>query len=179
MRVFFAIEFEEEIKEYLYSVQQEVKRNCSGGNFSHKENFHLTLRFMGEQSPQQITVLKNALLETAEKLKGFELKLNKLGSFNKGNKKIIWLGLQRSGELQILYKKLEGVLEKEGYAREDRGYNPHITLVREARLDEKVVEIENINIEKLTVRVKTISLMESARVNNKLAYTAIQKAGLI
>ncbi len=179
MRVFYAIEFEHEIKDYLFSIQQEVKKYCTGGNFSHRENFHLTLRFIGEQNPQQVAVLQKALYEIAAGLKAFELKLNKLGSFNKGNKKIIWLGLESSIELQKLYQKLEGVLEKAGYAKEGRGYTPHITLAREARLDEKAMEPGIIRVEKLRIQAKSISLMESARVNDRLTYTAINQAELL
>ncbi len=180
MRVFYAIEFEQEIKDYLFSIQQEVKKYCTGGNFSHKENFHLTLRFIGEQNPQQVAVLQKALYEIAAGLKGFELKLNKLGNFNKGNKKIIWLGLEHSLGLQKLYQKLEGVLEKAGYTKENRGYTPHITLAREVRLDEKAMDPGNLNISKeLRIHAKSISLMESARVNDKLTYTAIDQAELL
>lgn len=176
MRVFFAVELEEEIKEYLFSLQQKLRKVCSGGNFTHKDNFHLTLRFMGEQSEEQLLQLKNALYAAASEAQRFELRLGGLGAFNKGSKKIIWTGLDRSRELLSLHECLETVLEQEGYIREERSYSPHITLVRETRLESGFLEADIIPFEKLTVKVSSISLMESARVNNRLCYQAVQKA---
>ncbi|HEX2924913.1 MAG TPA: RNA 2',3'-cyclic phosphodiesterase, partial [Ruminiclostridium sp.] len=95
MRVFFAIEFDEDIKSYFSEIQEKVRKYCLSGNFTLKENFHLTLRFMGEQSEGQIEKLKEVLRDAAE-THSFELKLEKMGSFRKGNRSIIWLGLSKS-----------------------------------------------------------------------------------
>jgi 2'-5' RNA ligase len=178
MRVFFAIEFEEEIKERLYSLQQEIKKYCSGGNFSHKENFHLTLRFIGEQNPGQVEKLRRALRTAAAGTPCFQLQIDRLGAFSKGNKKIIWTGLEENNELQKLYCRLEAALEREGYFCEGRSYSPHITLVRETRPAENAPGIDKIQLDKSAVKVSSISLMESKRVNDRLTYTAIDKAGL-
>ncbi len=178
MRVFFAVEFEEEIKERLYSLQQEIKKYCSGGNFTHKENFHLTLRFIGEQNPGQVEKLIRVLHMAAAGTNSFQLKFDRLGAFSKGNRKIIWTGLEKSYELQQLYHRLEAALGKEGYPGEGRNYSPHITLVRETRLAEDIPDIDKIRFGKLAVKVNSISLMESKRVNDKLTYTAVDKAGL-
>ncbi|OPX43475.1 2'-5'-RNA ligase [Ruminiclostridium hungatei] len=175
MRVFFAIELEEEIKDYLFSMQQKLRKICNGGNFTHKDNFHLTLRFMGEQSEEQLLSLKNALTAAASEAQSFELRLWGLGAFNKGSKKIIWTGLEKSKELQGLYQSLETALEQEGYPREERSYSPHITLARETRLESGFLETGIIPVERLSVRVASISLMESARVNNRLCYQAVHK----
>lgn len=179
MRIFFAIEFEEDLKEQLYFFQQEIKRHCSSGNFSHMENFHLTLRFIGDQKPEQLEKLTKAMHLAASEASRFVLKLNKPGLFSKGNKKIVWMGLEKSKELQELYNRLEKALEKEGYPKEERGFNPHITLVREARLEEGGLAVNMLQSDKLTIKVSAISLMESKRENGRLTYTAVDKAELL
>lgn len=178
MRVFFAIELSNEIKDYLYSIQQNVKNHCNGGNFSHRENLHLTLRFIGEQNPQQAEVLKKVLKEVAADTSSFKLSLKNFGFFNKGSKKIIWAGLERSIELQHLYYRLEASLEKHGYQKEDRAYSPHITLAREVPVGDAAQDILKTSINNLPIMVNSISLMESARINNRLTYTAIDQAEL-
>lgn len=178
MRVFFAIEFNNGIKDYLFSLQQDMRKYCIGGNFSLRENFHLTLRFIGEQNLRQVEILKNVLKEVAAATSQFELRLDNTGSFNKGNKKIIWAGLDRSIELQHLYQRLEISLEKNGFQKEDRAYSPHITLAREVRIVEAAVDIAKTSISSPTIMVNSISLMESARINNKLTYTALYRAEL-
>jgi 2'-5' RNA ligase len=173
MRVFFAIEFENDIKNFLYQIQNDVRQHCVSGNFTHKENFHLTLRFIGEQSQEQIEQLIISLNETAGSMYEFELKLNSLGKFDRGNKKIIWVGLQKSQNLENLYNKLERNLERIGYAKEERVYSPHVSLAREVRVENYEELSGKISVSNAAVRVKSISLMESTRINNKLCYIPI------
>lgn len=178
MRVFFAIELVEETKAGLYSIQQNIKKMCSGGNFTHKENFHLTLRFIGEQSSSQVNELKNILKLAAKETAAFELRMSNIGTFNKGNKKIIWAGIDKSSKLQGLFERLEARLEATGYPREERSYSPHITLVREAKPLE-AFQFGSINFDMLTIKVSSISLMESTRIDNKLTYRAVDRAELL
>lgn len=178
MRVFFAIEFEENIKEYLFNLQDEIRQNCLAGNFTFKNNFHLTLRFMGEQTHSQTEQLIEILKKTATNMKAFELILDKLGKFDKGNRKIIWVGLKHSIELDALFGQLESNLVKQGYQKEARGFSPHITLAREVRIDNFEANTNKTIVDSLAFRVKTISLMESKRVDNKLCYVPLSQAEL-
>ena len=43
-----SLELEEETKAQLAEVQAEVEKLCRRGNYTPKENFHLTLHFLGE-----------------------------------------------------------------------------------------------------------------------------------
>ncbi len=178
MRVFFAIEFDNDIKDYLYKIQQEVRQYSTSGNFSLKENFHLTLRFIGEQNMEQVDKLKQILRDTAE-FQEFQLKLDKMGSFKKGNRSIIWVGLEKSIQLQQLYNNMENTLSQNGYQKEERSYNPHITLAREVKIVDFSSLAEQTEIEKLAVKIKSISLMESKRINDKLAYIPLERAQLL
>jgi len=177
MRVFFAIEFEDEIKEYLFSIKEEVRQLSSGGNFTSKENFHLTLRFIGEQSQSQTEKLIAALHDTAANMPTFEVVLDKLGKFDKKNRKIIWIGLQKSEKLEVLYNQLESVLAKIGYMKEDREFSPHITVAREVRIDSFEELANKKTVKNLAIKVKSISLMESKRVDNKLCYVPVASVG--
>ncbi len=51
MRTFIAIELEEEVKDALEGAQQQAAELCRKGNYTPKENFHLTLHFLGESGP--------------------------------------------------------------------------------------------------------------------------------
>lgn len=171
MRMFFAIEFENQIKDYLSGLQGEIRSCCKAGNFTLKENFHLTLRFIGEQDRNQAEQLKSVLKKTAEGLRGFELRFGRLGKFDKGNRKIIWLGLQKSRDLEYLYASLADNLLEFGYEKENRPFSPHITLAREVRWDDSKDTGSILNIEDpAVIRVKTISLMESKRLDGRLCY---------
>lgn len=73
--------------------------------------------------------------------------------------------------LEKLYLTLELELEKIGIKREEKPFSPHITLVREAILKEDFIILkQNTRLENREICVENISLMESTRINGKLAY---------
>jgi 2'-5' RNA ligase len=175
MRVFIAIELDEDLKEYVFKQQGFVKINSVKGNFSRKENFHLTLRFIGEADHREIEVLKGVIDKTGNDFHPFNLKLGELGCFSKKNKKIIWLGISKGQkELQRMFNFMENNLVRQGFERELRGLKPHITLAREVVLKTDFSLIsQEMNILNKEIPVKKISLMESTRVNGKLTYRPI------
>ena len=60
MRTFIAIELEEEVKDHLAEVQAKTQELCRRGNFTPKENFHLTLHFLGEVGEDDIEYTNNS-----------------------------------------------------------------------------------------------------------------------
>ncbi|CAK7052818.1 RNA 2',3'-cyclic phosphodiesterase [Tissierella sp. P1] len=174
MRVFLAIEFTEEVKEYLYKIQQIVKNHSSAGNFTSKENFHLTLRFIGEVKEHELNKLKEIINYISLNREIFQIVFKELGEFPRKNKKIIWIGLQQNKELDLLYSNLEDRLEFYEYPKEERRFVPHITLGREIILTEEFNNIKNsIEIDKVKMTVNKISIMESTRKNGQLTYIPI------
>jgi len=175
MRVFIAIELDEKLKDYIFEQQKLVKANSVKGNFSRKENFHLTLRFIGEANCDEIEMLKTAIDATANDFSPFNLKLGELGYFLKKSKRIIWIGISKGQkELQQLFNLLENNLVRQGFEREVRGLKPHITLAREVVLntDFKLISKEAKILDK-ELAVKKISLMESKKIDGKLTYKPI------
>lgn len=175
MRVFFAVEFDEETKKYIKDIQNIIRENSDKGNFSHEENFHLTVRFIGEVEQSEIDKLKTSLDEAVKHIKPFSFKFTKPGFFSRGNKKIMWIGTKNEdGMLNRLYNSLEYALSNNEYEKEDRQYNPHITLSRETILKDGFEnELKRIDVKPLEVKVNSISLMESTRINGKLTYRPI------
>lgn len=175
MRVFFAIEFDDSIKEYIGKVQNTVIENSIKGNLSHEDNFHLTLKFIGEVGEEKLTRLKYSLDGTVKEFEPFSLMFDRLGFFTKEAKKIVWIGIRNEDKgLEQLYNILEAVLFNNGFSKDLRGYSPHITLARETvfkvGFEEKLSKIE---IDPKKIKVNRVSLMESTRVNGKLKYKAI------
>jgi 2'-5' RNA ligase len=180
MRLFIAIELENEIMEYIYKKQQLIQSYSLRGNFTRKENLHLTLRFLGETDPKRVGQIRKALDATAEVLKPFSLQLGNLGYFPRKDRKIIWIGIQKGKEkLETVFLKLEENLEKQGFSRETRTFRPHITIGREVKLRTSFEEIlEQAEMKLKRIEVCRISLMESKRMNGVLKYIPIYQAGL-
>lgn len=175
MRVFFAVEFDDDTKRYITRVQDIIKENSEKGNFSHEENFHLTVRFIGEVDFSEIERLKKALDEAVANIKAFKFNLGKLGFFTKGSSKILWLGIyNRDNMLNHLKISLENSLAVYGYEKETRSFSPHITLSRNTILNKDLEkDLKSIDIAAKEVNVNKISLMESKRVDGKLVYVPI------
>lgn len=175
MRVFYAIEFSDSVKEYIKSVQNVIRENSIKGNFSHEENFHLTLKFIGEVDEKKLSKLKYSLDKVSGQVKPFSIRFDQLGFFNKENKKVVWIGVENEDKGLIqLYNTLETVLHAEDFAKELRGYSPHITLSRETVLkDGFEKQTAGAVIDPMEINVNRISLMESTRINGKLTYRSI------
>lgn len=112
--------------------------------------------------------LKQAVDLVAEQNKSFKMNMDKIGKFEKGNKSIVWVGIERNLQLEKINKDLEQILSQWGYEKEKRTFKPHITIGRQVVIKEKE-NISQIPVSKTTVVYK-ISLMESTRVEGILTY---------
>ncbi|QUH25939.1 RNA 2',3'-cyclic phosphodiesterase [Serpentinicella alkaliphila] len=173
MRVFFALEFDSVLKSKMKRVQQIIVENSLKGNFTAEENFHLTLEFIGEIKENEVEKLKAALIKAIENHSKFNINIKGIGNFRRGNKKILWFGVNNNEHLNRLFQSLGQELYDLGYEREERAYTPHITIGREVILKEDSVNIEQvINFNEL-VSINKVSLMGSTRKNGKLVYIPI------
>lgn len=174
MRVFIAVEFEKEMKEHLLEAQKKVAEKSSGGNFTAENNFHLTVRFIGEVDDEDLNSLIVAMEESASRNKSFNLRLSHLGFFPKGNKSVVWAGIDKSDSLIRLFNNLEKNLTKQGFPRERTGLSPHITLGRDVVLRPRFDDVKaEVPLGDKVINVSKISLMESKRIGGKMVYRPI------
>ncbi|MDU5013262.1 MAG: RNA 2',3'-cyclic phosphodiesterase, partial [Clostridium botulinum] len=129
MRVFYAVTFQEETKEKLIEYKNLVSNNSVKGRFTNKNNFHLTLEFIGEVDEKELSLLTNILYKLQNPPK--ELITSHIGSFKRRDKDIIWLGIEENKELITLQRNLRNLLINNGFKIENRKYKPHITIGRE------------------------------------------------
>lgn len=178
MRLFIAINFNEEIKDKLCNIMQRLKQSASSGNFTHRENLHLTVVFIGEVPPEKINSVKAAM----DKLYGepFMLSINGLGYFKRDEGNIYWIGVEKNDTLSSINNQLSAELTKAGFTIEKREFKPHLTLGRKVILDNNFYSNEFAKcIPAMTMKADKISLMKSERINGKLTYTEIYSNKLI
>ncbi|WP_105619884.1 RNA 2',3'-cyclic phosphodiesterase [Vallitalea okinawensis] len=168
MRVFFAIELEEHMKEQLSKIQKEVKGVAKGGNYTLRPNFHITLEFIGEVGEDELILLQEVLSELRCQRHVFTLKTTGIGSFKRGDEHLVWLGLEKHTKLKILVEDLKKSLKTRGFKVETRPFKAHITLGRRIKIKEE--ELRSLGKHKIDLDVSKISLMESKRVNETLIY---------
>lgn len=130
MRVFVAIELPEEIKEFLAGLTA-FQFSIDGVNVVQKNNFHITLKFLGEVEEKLIPDIINALKAVAGEFSRFTLKITHPGVFPDGVKpRVIWIGTENIDTLKALAKRIDEEMSFLGFQREEREFTSHITLAR-------------------------------------------------
>ena len=168
MRLFIAIQLNDEMKDALVRIQNAMKRNGVRGNFTRRENLHLTLAFIGEYSDADLV---REVIDGID-FNDFEIGLDGIGAF--GN--LWWAGIGSADdeELKAVAKMLRHGLADAGVPFDRKKFSPHITLVRKAQsLDGRIPAGALENIPKASMIVDHISLMRSERGKNGMVYTEI------
>ncbi len=100
-----------------------------GARWVPPENYHLTLRFIGEIESWRAEEVDAAL--AAIRCPRFDLALAGIGTFEKGGRiQSLHVTAERSEALNRLQGKVETALQRVGLEPERRRFAPHVTLAR-------------------------------------------------
>ncbi len=114
------------------TIAEELDRLCNGlpgVRWTDLEQFHLTLRFIGEVDPGTFCEIGEAL--TSVTLPPFEMRLKGIGQFPpRGMPHTLWAGVEEAEPVLRLRRRVERVLHDVGFAPERRKFVPHVTLGR-------------------------------------------------
>ena len=175
MRLFIAINFNDEIKKELVNIQNRLKKCALRGNFTAYNTLHLTLVFLGEVS-YKLNLIHNVIVNLTED--PFNITIRGIGRFKRDRGDIWWAGIDENKNLILLHRQLSNALTDAGFSIDERPYTPHLTLARQVKL-QTGVDIaaigRNLNMD---AQVSKISRMHSHRVNGVLTYTEIYEKKL-
>jgi 2'-5' RNA ligase len=95
-------------------------------------SLHLTLRFLGDQTEEQLCEVMLALQEAAEGVSGFTMGLRGLGAFpGLEHPRTIWVGVAAGApEVRELQARVSEALERRGTPAEPRPWQAHVTIGR-------------------------------------------------
>ena len=128
-RLFFAVPLEPTPE--LRNVARRLELLGSAIRAVPRDQWHLTLKFLGEIPEEQIPALKEICLERAIRCPEATLRLQGLGVFpHLARPQVVWCGLPESGPLIELANQLETDCERMGIPRDRRPFHPHLTLAR-------------------------------------------------
>lgn len=124
MRVFFAINIYDDLKSDLFNF---VKNSKIIGNIIPKNNYHITLKFIGEIDNTQLKNLINDIKTIDFKI--FECSIKGFGIFGKmPNPSLLFANIDKGiGEIKSLNELIH---KKSNEYRLDFDFCPHITLIR-------------------------------------------------
>ncbi len=172
MRLFIAINFNDETKNQIKEAMNKVRANSSQGKFVNTQHMHLTVEFLGEISEANVNLIQDVMDEL--EYEPFTLKLNEIGYFKRRDGNIYWLGLERHDTLFDIHNQLYHNLIEQGFGLEAREYKPHLTIGRRIKLksgfDPKML---NGTVGEIEIHVDKLDLMKSEYIGGKLIHTAV------
>ncbi len=188
MRLFVAVNFNDEIKDSLCRAIDALRGASFKGSFSRRENLHLTLVFLGEVRPNDVMEITKCIdLIDCEP---FTLRVGGIGRFARHGGDICWAGVKPDKNLKELQKMISEGLENAGFSFDRREYHPHLTLGREVLIKQSSRQSEELRkadaaakwyedpqnqrlVPDMAMEVKKVSLMQSERIGGRMVYSEI------
>lgn len=143
------------------AIEQWREKHLKGlpGNFVPVENFHITLSFLGQITPDKMEALHTMLM--AIKADALSLNTTELGYFQKPQ--VLYLGVETDASLINLARQCSSINNNLGLPHPHSIFRPHITLMRKHK---EAMPIEAIP-PKLTMSFDKFHLFESVSSNKK------------
>jgi len=124
LRLFVGLELPYELRQRLSLLQC----GLAAAKWVAPENFHLTLRFIGNVPDDEYEPIALALQKV--EAPAFSLRLSGLNHFGNRKPRAIWVDVINCPTLTHLADKVEVALQRVGLAPEQRKFTPHVTLAR-------------------------------------------------
>ena len=151
-RCFVCLELPDELLRVVREVRDALRKQFPDLRYVSRENLHLTLKFLGEISPE-------LLGEAEERLRGIrggpiEASLAEAGCFAP---RILWVGLCGADDLQ---RKVDDALEN--LFEPEHRFMGHVTIARVKGISESLRRtVEGLEVPRTTVKATGFTLQES------------------
>lgn len=178
LRCFIAIDIPKEIKEDIGEVINLLSKHDADIKWVKSENLHITLKFLGKTPDNLIPKIKEKISYVISSYKPFNIKIYGTGVFPTIKRpRVIWIGAQNSDVLINLKKDIEKSMSLLGYKKEDKEFNPHLTIgrIRSQRGVQNVITELNDFKDKFfgNIVVESIKLMKSDLKPEGAEYTCL------
>ena len=185
LRAFIAVPVSDEIRSAVETVESELKRIGADVKWVRPANVHLTLKFLGNISPDEAGRVKAGLGEALKSQAGFEVTVAGLGTFPRGRGKprVVWMGLEEGSDLlRDLAGRVDDVCASVGFERETRPFAGHLTLGRSrmggGRLPELAEAVSQLLFNPLQLKVDRVNLVRSRLSPEGPTYTILESFAL-
>jgi 2'-5' RNA ligase len=132
LRLFVAADLPEPIKRSVEKVIQPLRLQLPDAKWTTREQWHLTLKFLGHVDEDRLEELSKVAAKVAAGAEPVETRLTDIGAFpNVRRARVLWIGIDNpDNKLTLLDDELERRYAKRGFRKESRLYHPHLTLAR-------------------------------------------------
>jgi 2'-5' RNA ligase len=105
-----------------------LRGGLPGARWIDVENYHITLRFIGDVEGHVADDIANELDRVRRP--SFPLTLSGVGAFGQKKPHAVWAGVAASPDLSALQGEIERICQRLGIPADPRKFMPHVTLAR-------------------------------------------------
>ena len=185
MRLFVGINIPKKQRTRIHRAIRGLRESALPVKWIEPDNFHVTLKFLGEVRRERVDVIGAALEKAAGSTTSFVTNFGGFGAFPTIRRpRVIWLGVDATPEFRCMKQDLEWALGDAGFDAETRAFHPHVTLGRADAtggagvfrgLDQQLADLEV----RGEIKVRTIDLMRSDLSPEGPRYSIVSSARLV
>lgn len=142
LRAFVAVPIPEAVAFFLTQIQARLGLPEKNIRWVAAKNIHLTLTFLGDIDPLQVSLIAAQMDATAGMSAAFSLTAEGVGVFpNLRHARVLWVGLAGDlNRLNAIQATLESGLESVGFKKAPHGFFAHLTIGRiRRRIDGQLI----------------------------------------
>jgi 2'-5' RNA ligase len=129
MRIFVGIDLDAKIRSRVGRFLDGVQGFAPDARWARLESLHITLKFIGEQTREQVAAIAERLLKVDGNM--FEISARGFGFFPTAESpRVFWIGVDGGAQLAALAGRVDVAVGELGIPREVRPFSPHLTLAR-------------------------------------------------
>jgi RNA 2',3'-cyclic 3'-phosphodiesterase len=131
IRAFVALRTSPDIEGTIEQFIDPLRAFSNGIRWVSRTNFHLTLRFLGNEAPvAKLEIMAAHLAVIAGQTQPFSLIVQGVGGFPYlARPRVIWIGLQADGLIKLA-ADVRAAARRAGFGDADHPYTPHLTIAR-------------------------------------------------
>jgi 2'-5' RNA ligase len=133
-RLFIAVTLPEEVKAQIEAAQAELRRALPGPGvrWTRREQFHLTLMFLGDVDVARVQPLEEAIRAACRGFSALPLRAERVGFFpDLRYPRVVWAGVQdQAGQLLRLQQAVDAATRDFTTEQKEERFSGHITLAR-------------------------------------------------
>lgn len=167
MRLFIAIPFEPPVLDAFCRAQAVLQKAGVRGNYSPRQNLHMTLAFLGEVRDPRPVIDALECVSVPEA----SLRYGKTELF----RDIFVCAFDVDAALKDYVQTLRGALEKRGIDFDRKPFRPHVTLIRRTSFPPQKPDsaLFETYLQKLDVPVRRVCLMRTDFIEGRPKYTPV------
>jgi 2'-5' RNA ligase len=132
MRAFFCLPLDADVRAGIARAAERIRREARvSASWVEPDNYHITLRFLGDIDPSSTVQLKGLATEVAGECGAFSIALREIGAFPSLDRaRVLWVGGKAPEGFRTLVESLNKSLADLGFPDEPKPVVAHATIAR-------------------------------------------------